>query len=455
MLPKNLKFQSKVESAISRSYRTNIQPQNGTGPYQLGDTITVNIPTRANLVLVPSESYLKFTLNITSGAAANNFRFDSCGAHGVIQRIRVWSGSNLLQDIDNYGLLAKIMYDMQLSTDSAYGKMNVTSGTRSDLTASVAGVANVVSVNQTNSGDLVAQNSAVGAGAVISQTYCINLISLMGSLCSQNYFPLFAATSAPIRIELQLTSAVTNYCAVAQATLSTSTLTGCEYVAQFIELGDQAMQMIYGSLGAEPLQFVVPDWRNYQYTASLTNAVSTQVNMPIPAKFSSLKALICTTRDKGTGATTFFPYSSVSQGINNYQFRLGSQVVPSKPPDSLPEMFMEVQKSLASISDLAYQPSIERVSYSLAASTASVETGAAPTSVSSSNSGSFYVGLDLENYSGASKDTIFSGYNSNTDDIYWTPTFTSPGGVASCRFDAFANFDTVVVCENGTAYVKF
>ena len=106
MLPKNkLVYGSNVESSAARSYRSNIQPQNGTGTYNAGDSITINIPTRNNLVLVPEESVLKFTLNYTAGAASDIIRLDSCGAHGVIDRIRVWHGSNLLEDITGYGVL--------------------------------------------------------------------------------------------------------------------------------------------------------------------------------------------------------------------------------------------------------------------------------------------------------------------------------------------------------------
>ena len=39
MLPQSLKYGSKIESSNARSYRTNIQPQNGTGPYNNNDTI--------------------------------------------------------------------------------------------------------------------------------------------------------------------------------------------------------------------------------------------------------------------------------------------------------------------------------------------------------------------------------------------------------------------------------
>jgi hypothetical protein len=66
-------------------------------------------------------------------------------------------------------------------------------------------------------------------------------------------------------------------------------VSNCEYVANFIELSDSAMGLIQGSLQGQPLQFVVPDYRNYQFTYSLANGTATQVQMPIAAKFSSLK----------------------------------------------------------------------------------------------------------------------------------------------------------------------
>jgi hypothetical protein len=167
MLPKQLKYGSKTEAAWASSYRTNIAPQNGNGPYQLGNTIIINIPTSKNLVLATTESYLKFGVgfpNTAGTAAANVFRWDSCGAHGIIQRIRTFHGSNLICDTDNYGLLAKILFDLQISTDASYGRMNNLVGTRNDLittsyTLPVAGgnptlaATNYLSSIQVNSGE--------------------------------------------------------------------------------------------------------------------------------------------------------------------------------------------------------------------------------------------------------------------------------------------------------------
>jgi hypothetical protein len=486
MIPKNLQFGSKVESSMARQYKTNIAPQNGTGPYLLGDTIMLNIPTRNNLLLIPTESYLKFNVNVTSSANGSYFRWDSCGAHGLIQRIRIFSGSNLIEDTDNYGLLAKMLFDLQVSTDAAYGKYNITSGTRNDVvlantlvptftptvnvglpvgntaadiqTSSNAVVANVntalatlrnavSSVNNINSGELIS-GGVVAAGATVSATYCLNLISLIGTLCSNNYFPLFGATGAPIRVEILLADTLTK--ALALNTVQTSfNVSNVEYCANFLEISDEAVGIVMNSLRDEPLQFAFHGWRNYQYSYQLA-AAQTQVNFPISAKFSSLKSLFITARDKGTGAASFFPFSSCSLGIIDYYFRIGSQIMPTKAPNTLPEMFCEVLKAVSSMSDINHQPSIEKVSYSLATSVAN-----ANEPYSTSHSGSFYIGIDLETYAAASKDSIFAGYNSNTEDIFCVLNYAAQAAQTTVRFDAFAQYDQVIIFENGTSYVKF
>jgi len=457
MLVKNLKYGSKVESAPCRSTRVNIQPQNGSGPYNLNDQIIINIPTRNNLVLVPTESYLKFTATVTSGAANNIVRWDSCGAHGMIQRLRVWSGSNLLEDIDCYSLLAKELFDLQVSSDSTYGKHNILVGTRNDLIATLpditAGAAYTqadmvaldkasISCLQVNSGESL---GTLALNGTYQATYCLNLVSILGTLSNQ-YFPVFACTSAPIRMEIQLASTAVNALNASQ-TINSIVLTNVEYVANFIELSDNAMGMIYSSLQGAPLQYVVPSYRNYQYSYSL-GVAQTQVSFPVPAKFSSLKSIIVSVRDKLTGAATFFPFSSCTMQIIDYSFRVGSTIMPTKNPTTLQEMFCEVLKAVGSMSDLNHQPSIEKTSYTLQGSVAND----APGSV---NSGSFYLGLDLESYSNADKSAIFAGYNSNTDDIFCIMNFAAQSAATTVRFDAFAMFDQVLVFENNTAYVKF
>ena len=280
---------------------------------------------------------------------------------------------------------------------------------------------------------------------------------MVGSLGSSRYFPLFACTSAPLRVEITLASSAlaTACCAVA----TTMTVTNCEYIAQFIELNDTAMSIISNSQQGQPIQYVFQDYRNYQYTATLANAVTT-VTMPIPAKFASLKSLFVTCRDNSNIAKeTYFPYSCHTYKISSYFFGLGSAILPSKVPDNYSEMFAETCKAIASISDLNHHPSIDFASYTVEKSVANddVMNGLATATMNSSsvNSGSFYDGLDLENYANSDKSQIFAGWNSSTDDIYYIPTFAAVNPAITARFDSFALFDSLLVFENNTAYVKY
>jgi len=119
MIPRNLIYNNKIESSASRSWKANIAPQNGTGNYGANDTITINLPTGPNLVTVMSENYLKFDVTFTATTANDYLRWDSCGAHGLFSRIRIYHGSNLLEDIENYAALAKMFFDMQVPTSAA------------------------------------------------------------------------------------------------------------------------------------------------------------------------------------------------------------------------------------------------------------------------------------------------------------------------------------------------
>ena len=57
-----------------------------------------------------------------------------------------------------------------------------------------------------------------------------------------------------------------------------------------IELNDTAMSIISNSQQGQAIQYVFQDYRNYQYTASISATTITTVTMPIPAKFASLKS---------------------------------------------------------------------------------------------------------------------------------------------------------------------
>ncbi len=456
MLPKNLKYQNKVESASAHSYVSNIQPQNGMGPYAAGQTIIINIPTRNNLVLIGAESSLKFSLSVTNGATATNYtRLDRAGAHGVIQRLRLYAGSNLIEDLDTYGMCVANLISLQKSNGASKGKYNINSGMRQDDVISTT-TGQCIScpagerLNSTAGTEFAAVTFAANS-VTAPRTYTINLLSILGSLGSQ-YIPLFAMTSAPLRLELQLCASPQMFC-VSDVLPVAFSLTNVEYVASFIDLSDSAMAIINQSLGGHPLQYVIPSYRNYVFNATHTTGGVNQVTAPIPAKFSSLKHIIGTFRRNSAGAATYFPLASGTCGLSQYSVRFGSKLVPAKSPTTIAEYFSEVSKCVASLSDLTHSPNMNIFSYSASTPAANGETCQllSPTAVSNN----FMIGIDMETYANADKESIFSGYNTLTDDIYWNLTFDGSAGTGLIRFDFFALYDSLLICENGTAIVKY
>ena len=468
MLPINLKYGNKVESASAVAYTSNIAPQNGTGPYGSSTTIIINIPCRQNLCLIGSESTLKFSITVTNGAtAAEYIRLDRAGASGVIERLRLYSGSNLLEDVSSYGLLMTNLLSLQSSNASVRGKMNITNGLRNDNIVecnTTAPNGSTIPTNVTSGRSFICpageklwsatEFAVIAAGATTtSKTYSISLLSILGSLGSQ-YVPLFAmASSGPLRLELQLADSANRFIC-GHKDLTTFAVNNVEYIGSFLELSDQSMEIINQSLMGQALQYVIPSYRNYVYTQTLPNG-GAQINVPIAAKFSSLKSLFCVMRNSAQiNTATFFPFSSTTYGLSQYNIRVGSKIMPAKSPATLTEFFIEACKAIGSVSDLNHCPSMNSFSYGAVSNTANEETNVLQSRTSCSNN--FVIGVDLEVYANADKESIFSGYNSLSDDLFLQVQMAGVGAaVASLRFDTFALYDSLLICENGTAYVKF
>jgi len=448
MIPSNLKYQSKAESAPARRFLTQIQPQGGTGNYRPGDTITINIPTRSNTALIPSESYLKGQFNLISTANATTAALESCGVHQFIQRVRVFHGSNLLEDIDNYGQLAKILYDYQVPEDAVKGRFSVTTGTNNAY--STAGGADTVGLNarSVNRGALV---SVINGSSALP--FAINLVSLVGALSGEKYLPLWEMTAAPLRVEIVLQSSLIRCMMVEGGANLDFTASAINYCGEFLELPDSAVAAIKSG-SSSPMQMVLPSYRSYTNSSPLSANTLTTVSMPIPAKFSSLKNIFVATR-LNAGAAAQYPSSHCAFGVGTanspgYQFRVGSEVLPSTQPSTYPEIYSEAVKCFGSLADLQVQPSIDSSAFLLDAP----QTIAGALQAATKDSGAFLVGIDMEIYQNADKASIFAGTNTNTSDIFAIINYYSTSAITVLQ-TAFACYDQVLVYENGVCYARF
>jgi hypothetical protein len=449
MIPTNLKYQSKVESAPARRYLTQIQPQGGTGAYNPGDTITINVPTRNNTALIPSESYLRGSVNIILSGAATAACLESCGWHQFIQRVRVFHGSNLLEDIDNYGQLAKIMYDYQAPEDAVKGRFAITTGTNEEYSGVGVAAAALLNTRSVNRG------RALGALGASTHTFpfAINLISLVGALSGDKYLPLWEMTAAPLRVEIVLQSSLVRALMIEGGSGLNFTLTGVNYSGEFLELPDTAVAAIKSG-SSSPMQVVLPSWRSYTNSASIPATTQTQVSFPIPAKFSSLKNILVATRSTA-GLAAQYPSSHCAFGVGSansigYQFRVGSEVLPSTAPTTFPEIYNEAVKCFGSLADMNLQPSIDNTAFVLNAP----NTVAGLVEASTEDSGAFLIGIDMEVYQNADKASIFAGTNTNTSDIFAIVNYYTAGAVTVLQ-TAFASYDQVLVFENGVCYARY
>jgi hypothetical protein len=363
----------------------------------------------------------------------------------------VFHGSNLLEDIDNYGQLAKVLYDYQVPEDAVKGRYAITTGTNEEYSSVGVAAAALQNVRSVNRGRAL---GALGA-TTTSFPFAINLISLVGALSGEKYLPLWEMTGAPLRVELVLQSSLIRSMMVEGGTGLNFTATGINYCGEFLELPDSAISAIKAG-SSNPLQMVVPSWRTYTNSASLANAVQTQVSFPIPAKFSSLKNILVVTRQTA-GLAAQYPSSHCAFGVGSansigYQFRVGSEVLPSTAPTTFPEIYSEALKCFGSIADLNNQPSIDNTSFSLNVP----NTIAGLVEASTEDSGSFTIGIDMEIFQNVDKASIFSGTNTNTSDIFSIINyFNNSGAAITVLQTAMASFDQVLVFENGVCYARF
>jgi hypothetical protein len=220
-----------------------------------------------------------------------------------------------------------------------------------------------------------------------------------------------------------------------------------EFICNIMEVSDSGMSIIRNAIGNNPLQWVVQDYRNYAFNTVLQTSV-TQVSVPISAKFNSLNSLFFTfrTQANANGAATFSATESCTFKLQEYFFRFGSKTMPYKPPNTLPEIFSELLRSFGSVSDVNMESNISYSTYCQPIPVANDVTGF----------GSFYVGIDLESYSNAPLDTVYSGLNTTTDDIFANFKFGGQDNNAiNVRIDAFALYDVLILIQNGQCQVQY
>tara|TARA_R110002153_G_scaffold173363_1_gene326090 strand:- start:1680 stop:2954 length:1275 start_codon:yes stop_codon:yes gene_type:complete len=422
-LPKALMYDNAIKASYAKNFITILNCQN-TNNHSTGSTAIINIPCQNNQVLSWNDTVLKMKMKLTAGAAASTCVLDRAGVAGAIQRVRIFANGVLINDLDNYGNLITQLTSFQESHDTLQGKLAVLQGTDSDLKGKVFAE---IAAGDTNGGLDVA----------------FPLMTCLGS--SDRYFPTYALAGGSLRMEIQFVSSVTKFVNATSIAGMAATFEGVQLCANFVELSDSGMRIVKEASGPST-DFVCGAYTNYVHNSNI-NAAGSQLSVPIPARFNSLNALYVTQRESvvANGAQNRFPYDSVKLGLSEYRTQIGSVVIPTEPPTSVPQFLSETERSLSSVSN-----SMSQSSYRLAQIEANKGEAAGQ-----NRSNCFLVGVETQSYASQPMNSSYSGLNTTQSDIYFRPTYTADGA-GDMRLDAYASYDQLIsISEGGDVSVQY
>jgi len=166
-------------------------------------------------------SYLKFR-DTNKGVDATNTIAADFNIASVISRLELCHGSNLLEQIHEYGLLVNLWHDI-CGNSTAFGSTgNLLEGQTAETSSPRTGEA------------------IAGAGA--SRVFCIPLLSGIVGVLQSKYLPTGDMTAGDLRLELTL--APSAYGVVGAAIASNYTVYEVEMMLEYTNLASDAARMV-------------------------------------------------------------------------------------------------------------------------------------------------------------------------------------------------------------------
>ena len=350
----SLIYNQKPAAVLARKIQYVGQANNQT--YAPGGLVRLEIPTSPGTFLQSGTTTLKFDFNISSQIAPAAFRdgsvvFDSTAA-SVIRRIRIYSGSSLIEDINEYSKIYELMRDATGSsaeaetTGSIEGHPNVDVATggaaynQGAQSAIVLGCSNVRRTNVHQDCLVPTLLNAAAADNVPFQFEIPIMSGTIGSMCPK-WFPLGAAGAAPLRVEIELNN---NNSAIVQSSASqqpgqgalpppaptnqaTWSLQNVEIHCDIVQLDNNAMALVDNSVGGE----YVVNTSSFRHSQANVNAGVNSSSTILPFRFSSAKAFLSRTYSQAGQLIRESPSQTGATRANaiEYHHMIGSSHVPA------------------------------------------------------------------------------------------------------------------------------
>jgi hypothetical protein len=469
----------------SRSYRLSVAPLNKS-TFSGNEQIVFELPTgRKGTWLDQSQTYLKFSMKCSSTTARteatqNGVRIENT-AYSFFQRLDVYHSSNLLEQISEYGQLANMLLDAQLSqsekaglsamigsNSQTYGLINVGPGANYAQDANSTFLGSYINPGD-RSGQIIATDTSFDAATIVPYTFCLPVLSGVVGVNASKMIPLGKLTS-PIRLEFYTAE---NDDAIYYGTSGAGAkwqLLNVELCCCYVELLDDNFDQDRG------IEYI--STTTYRNTSTTIQAnTSGEITALIPFRAASIKSLYArflpfVSNVQGVDASAAYRKSaSINPNFSSYSFRVGSSIYPNKPvylfssqQQTGSEAYTELLKSFHALSSTQVNTSLLFNNYNVCADARGGwkvnHTPGSQNSKTGTFANAFCIGLELESFSNRN-DTILSGVSTLNSQIYFNANIISGatcGGASNYTYTGhfFSHMDCILVIdEAGVMSAKF
>lgn len=519
-LPSDAHYDLKPSGVRARQYRASILPTNKS-QFNPTDLCVMYIPGgRRNTYLDTTQSYLRMTIKNTDGTAGanaagqygNSFYLDNTAA-SVINRLDIFHASNQIETIQQYNVLFNYIMDTNISQAQKLGLSSMlgtaqTIGFSAASSSAAVGAAGASNLDISRQGALLRGQEYIGANVALNQQYtaCLPILSGTIGLGAEKYLPL-GKLADDLRLEFtfetQNAGVVFSNAAVPTTFLAgysaAWTVIDVQLELAIIELSDEGEEMVNSMLSPErPIYIHGNSWRHY--VSTLANGSSGGISTLVPARFGSLKSLVCCPRPSAN-VSTYDVYSisgRVNPNFSQYWWRIGSNLVPPKyitlesasNTGGYSEAFAELQKAWHSLSTPANASTLPFMCFNVCDTAASagkyvnaltgaptytaangysyspVATAATGTCVaaatgaggvtytpSNTQQNGFVIAQEMESFA-LRNDVLLSGYNTLSQQVFFEANINNAIGQAY-TLDFYANYDHILVIEQGIISCRF
>lgn len=426
-LPQETNYLPKMPSVRSRALTVNVVPTNGATFSNDQDQIILDVGCGSyGQYMNQQETYLKFKVKNTNGTDALQLDRD-CST--LFSRITISHGSQIIEDISEVNVLNRMFQDCQIGPNKQTLAGSVTRGHGEGTVGS---------------GEAVFPSVSIGSNA--TETFCMSLLSgVVGPQCPK-YLPLGAmGAGGNLRITLTLDN-LNNCCRSAGATDVALTISDVNLVVGIIELDQAGQQMVDASSSG---LYAISSIGYKNYTVSGGGNSETNLELLVPAKASSMKALYAITRPQAhlNKRQEFCIGNRERAGMSNYHLSIAGQRYPAgKPIETNGDAFEQLMKTFGGVNNVLHEVDFGKTRWELDTS--------APDTNNIETKGAYVSAIELESF-GQSSEKIESGVNTLGSNMFFNCEFVSTGITEAQHFSFFSVYDVLLTVEGGILQTKF